>query len=217
MSEEVGDRYDERAEEYASLFLSDLDRDPEACRWLQRFDEMVDRENGLVIDVGCGPGHVSHHLTQLGLDVVGIDISAGQITEARAAFAELRFDVGDFAALDQADSSLGGIVSRYSIIHTPPAELAGVFAEWKRALAPGAPVLVSFFGSLAVGSHGSPFDHTVVTAYELFPATIAELLVGTGFVDIETDAVPAPEGARRPFDQATILARAPQALAESKL
>ncbi len=116
--------------------------------------------------------------------------------------------MGDLTALNYADSSLGGIVSRYSVIHLPPARLTEVFEEWIRALEPGAPVLVSFFGSLSAEAHGTPFDHKVVTAYELFPATIAQQLQDAGFTDVEIGTRPPPEGTR-PFNQGTVLARKP--------
>jgi hypothetical protein len=39
---------------------------------------------------------------------------------ARQAYPDLRFEVGSMAALEVADGVLGGGLSRWSIIHTPP-------------------------------------------------------------------------------------------------
>lgn len=77
-----------------------------------------------------------------------------------------------------------------------------------RLLAPGAPLLVSFFGAPSAETHGNPFDHKVTTAYAFFPATIAGELEKAGFGDIEIDTQPPPEDGR-PFDQATVLAQKP--------
>lgn len=208
MSNEVRDAYDTMAKKYAELFLRDLDCDTNSTTWLANFAELAGAHDGAVADLGCGPGHVVDHLRGLGLTVVGYDLSPGQIAEARNAFPDGDFHVGDLASLDIVDSSLGGIVSRYSIIHSLPSELGDVFAEWMRVLEPGAPVLVSFFGSLDSEAHGTPFDHTVVTAYELFPATIVSLLEDAGFTDIEVGVLDPPEGGR-PFNQATVLGRKP--------
>lgn len=210
MTDEVQASYDEMAERYAELFLSGLDDDGNARDWLARFAGIAADQNGPVADVGCGPGLVTAYLVERGLNTIGSDLSPGQIAQARKAFPALDFHVGDLAKLVHADNSLGGIVSRYSIIHTPPRELETAFAEWRRALEPGAPLLVSFFGSLAAADHGTPFDHKVVTAYELFPATIAEHLADVGFGDVEFATLPPPEGGR-PFDQATVLAVKPTA------
>jgi ubiquinone/menaquinone biosynthesis C-methylase UbiE len=208
VTDEVRDSYDAVAELYARLFLRDLDGDTSALDWLARFAKLAARRDGVVADVGCGPGHVVRHLSELGLAAVGYDISAGQIAQARQAFPDLQFHVGDFAALDVADASLGGVVARYSLIHLPPPRLSGVFKEWMRALEPGAPVLVSFFASTTAEAHGTPFDHKVATAYALFPATIAGGLLDAGFVEIEIGVRPPPDGGR-PFDQGTVLALKP--------
>lgn len=79
-----------------------------------------------VADLGCGPSRVVNHLFELGLAVVGCDLSPGQISQAWSAFPDLRFHVGDLAALDVADFSLGGIVTRYLLIHMLPSRLGDV-------------------------------------------------------------------------------------------
>lgn len=208
MTDPVRDAYDSNAELYASLFLHELDGDRQSTSWLAAFAELAARQPGPIVDLGCGPGSVVNHLHKLGLTATGIDVSPGQIAQARLAFPDLQFEVGDLQTLEFADSSLGGIVSRHSLIHLQPSDLDGVFAEWFRALEPGAPVFVSFFGSRSPDAHGRPFDHKVVTAYEFFPTTIATQLRDAGLADVEVEAIPIPEGGR-PFDHVTMLARTP--------
>lgn len=199
----VRDSYDARSREYAELFLGELNRDAQSLRWLDAFATSALARTRPVLDVGCGPGSAVAHLRELGVDAIGCDLSAGQIAEARSAFAGLPFHIGDLTALPHPDGSLGGIVSRYSIIHLPPDEHQAAFVEWHRALAPGAPVFVSFFGSRSATAHGTPFDHAVTTAYEFWPATVGELLDRVGFTDIQIEATPIPEGGR-PFDHTTV-------------
>ncbi len=205
MTNEVRHSYDAMAERYASLFLTDIDENPFARDWLAKFAKRAAHQPGPVADLGCGPGHIVSHLTKLGLDAFGLELSPGQLAQARKAFPNLEFRLGNLAALDHADASLGGIVSRYSIIHAAPRGHGAIFNEWRRVLHPGAPVLVSFFGSLTPEAHGKPFDHMVVTAYELFPDTVARQLQVAGFTAIETATKPPLEDGR-PFTQATILA-----------
>lgn len=209
MSDEVRHAYDAVAELYASLNIDALDRDTNARDWLAAFAGLAAQRSGIVADLGCGPGHIVDHLCGLGLRVVGYDLSAGQIAQARLTFPGSEFHVGDLTALEMADSSLGGIVSRYSIIHLRPGDLGHVFEEWWRVLEPGAPVLVSFFGSRAAGAHGTPFDHKVATAYELYPPKIARQLRAVGLTDIEIGVLPPPPESLRPFDQGTVLGRKP--------
>lgn len=208
MSHHVGDAYDSVAEQYAELFLHGLDDDAQSRRWLDRFTVLAERFGRPVVDVGCGPGGVVHHLGELGLAAIGTDMSPGQIAQAQAAFPDLTFHIGDLTELPYPDGSLGGLVSKYSIIHLSPTDLPSVFLGWRRVLAPGAPVFVSFFGSRSADAHASPFDHTVATAYALWPESVGSLLEAAGYVDVEIEANPIPEGGR-PFDHATILAHTP--------
>lgn len=160
----------------------------------------------MVADVGCGPGHVVNHLAELGVRAIGYDLSTAMIEQAQRTFPGSEFHVGDLTSLDTADSSLGGIVARYSLIHLAPARLADAFAEFFRVLNPGAPVLVSFFASSSSVTHGQPFDHAVVTAHALFPETVAAEMQTAGFDDFEVSKRKPLDG-ERPLDHGTILAR----------
>jgi ubiquinone/menaquinone biosynthesis C-methylase UbiE len=66
------------------------------------------------------------------------------IAVAQQSHPGLRFDVGSMLALDLPDSTLGGLLAWYSIIHIPRERLPEVFAEFSRVLAPGGLVLTAF-------------------------------------------------------------------------
>ncbi len=208
MPDRVREAYDANAELYASLFLDELDRDTQSIGWLKAFAGLAAERRGPVVDLGCGPGSVVRHLSGLGLTVIGVDLSPGQVAQARRAFPELDFEIGDLTELRFDESSLGGIVARHSLIHLDPSDLGSVFVDWHRAMEPGAPLFISFFGSRSPDAHGTPFDHKVVTAYELFPATVGQQLRDAGLAEVEVESIPIPEGGR-PFDHTTVLARKP--------
>jgi SAM-dependent methyltransferase len=205
MTDAVRDAYDARAREYANLFLDHLDHVPHDRDSLGAFARLVPAA-GVVADVGCGPGNVVHHLARLGVNAIGYDISPAMIDEALRAFPGSEFRVGDLTSLDLADSSLAGIVSRYSLIHLPPAQLTDAFFEWFRVLERRAPVLVSFFASSSPDRHGRPFDHAVVTAHEFFPETLVKEMQTIGFDHFEV-STRRPLDGERPLDHGTILAR----------
>jgi SAM-dependent methyltransferase len=125
---------------------------------------------------------------------------------ARLAFPDSKFQLGDLTSSDIADSSLAGIVARYSLIHVAPAQLTSVFGELFRVLRPRAPVLVSFFASSSSVTHGLPFDHAVVTAHALFPETVVAQMQTVGFNSFEV-STRKPLDAERLLDHGTILAR----------
>jgi SAM-dependent methyltransferase len=208
MIDNVRDSYNSIAELYTAVARGDIDRDIPDREWLAEFAQLATLVDGVVADLGCGPGYVTNHLAELGLSIIGYDLSPALIAEARRAFPEIQFQVGDLTALAIANSSLAGIVARYSLIHMPPDQLPHAFAEFSRLLQPGAPVLISFFAANSVERHGLPFDHAVVTAYELFPATIGDQLQDAGFADIRIGTRDPVQG-ERALDHGTILARQP--------
>jgi ubiquinone/menaquinone biosynthesis C-methylase UbiE len=206
VSDAVRDSYDARAKEYTHLFLDHLDRVPFDRQWLGAFARLLSPGAGVVADVGCGPGNVVDYLAELGVKAVGYDLSPAMIDEAQRAFPGSEFQVGDLTSLDIADSSLAGIVARYSLIHMAPTRLGDAFAEWFRVLEPRAPVLVSFFAASSSVTHGLPFDHAVVTAHELFPETVVAEMQAVGFDGFEV-AIRKPLDGERLLDHGTILAR----------
>lgn len=172
--------YDDVAELYADFARGALERIPLDKAVIAAFADYV-RDAGPVADLGCGPGHNTAHLRGLGLDVSGLDLSPNLIALARTAYPGLRFEVGSMAALPFADGSLGGILSWYSMIHTPPAEVPGFFAEFFRTLAPGGHLLVGCFES--GGEPISEFDHKVITAYRWPLDELAAVAAAAGFVE----------------------------------
>jgi SAM-dependent methyltransferase len=81
-------------------------------------------------------------------------------------------------ALPVEDGALGGVLAHYSMIHTPPGELAAVVAEQARVLAPKGLLLVSFFAT--EGVEPVRFDHKVAPAWSWPVELFAEVVAGAG-------------------------------------
>lgn len=135
--------YDAAAHAYAERLADELDQKPLDRHLLNRFAEAVQGE-GIVADLGCGPGHVAAYLHDRNVEAVGFDLSAGMVREAGRLYPEIDFRVGDFAALDLGDASLAGAVAFYAIVHLEPSELRPILAEWRRVVTPGGAVLIAF-------------------------------------------------------------------------
>ncbi|KUJ66825.1 methyltransferase [Streptomyces albus subsp. albus] len=175
--------YDAVAVLYSELFRDALDALPLDRAVLAAFAELTrTTDAGPVAELGCGPGHVTAHLQDLGLDAFGVDLSPVMIDLAREAYPDLRFEVGSMDALDLADGELNGIVSWYSVIHTPPRELPSYFAEFRRVLMPGGHLLLAFFES--EGEPVTVFDHKVTAAYRWPIDDLAKLAGEAGFVEV---------------------------------
>ncbi|WP_067451921.1 class I SAM-dependent methyltransferase [Actinomadura macra] len=195
--------YDAVADLYAELFGDARKSHPLDRGLIAAFAELA---GDPVADLGCGPGHLTAHLTALGRTAFGIDLSPAMITLARRAHPALRFDEGSMTALDLPDGSLGGVLAWYSTIHTPPERLPDVLAEIHRVLAPGGRLLLGTFASPDILR---PFDHKVTLAYRWPLDHLAGLLEQAGLV-VDARASREPAETER-FGQGCLLARKPAA------
>lgn len=102
-----------------------------------------------VLEVGCGPGHLSIPLvSKHGLDVTGVDLDPAMVERARANAKRTKngdgrrpaFLIGDVASLAFPDRSFDLVVSTLSMHHW--ADPSAGLAEIGRVLRPGARALV---------------------------------------------------------------------------
>src|SRR3954471_16007937 len=104
--------YDADAVAYADEVRGLLEGNPYLRASLALFAELVrDAGDGPVVDVGCGPGYVTGHLHELGVDAFGIDLSSEMVALARRDHPDLRFEVGTMTDLELADSSVTGVLA----------------------------------------------------------------------------------------------------------
>ncbi|MFD6431362.1 class I SAM-dependent DNA methyltransferase [Streptomyces venezuelae] len=179
----TADAYDSIATVYADLPRDDLRAPSLDHAWIAAFAAQVRAGGGgAVAEFGCGPGPVTALLRDLGLDAFGVDLSPAMIDLAREAYPDIRFEVGSMDAVDLPDGALSGLVSWYSVIHTPPRELPPYFEEFHRVLAPGGHLLLAFFES--EGDPLTPFDHKVTTAYRWPIGELAGLAREAGFTEL---------------------------------
>ncbi|WP_205324555.1 class I SAM-dependent methyltransferase [Glycomyces sp. YM15] len=121
---------------------------------------------------------------------------------------EWRQCFGGQAFLYLPDGSLGGAVSRMSVIHLPPQALPAAFAQFHRVLAPGGYLYLEFFASLDDSELGWAFDHKVAPAWRLSVERTAALLRGAGLVE-RARLIEAPPEAGRSFETAVLIYRKP--------
>jgi len=171
--------YDATADDYVVWVASELAVKPLDRAMLSAFAALV---AGSVADVGCGSGRVTAHLTSLGVDAFGIDLSPGMIAAARRTYPGPRFEVGSMLSLDLADGSLGGLVAWYSTIHVPDPLLPGVLTGFHRVLTPGGYLLLAFQVGDGCLNLSSARGHEVsLDFHRRHPAVMADLLREAGF------------------------------------
>ncbi len=196
--------YDAVARRYAETFADDLADKIVDRALLDAFAEMVRRGGGgRVGDLGCGPGFEASYLAERGLDVVGVDLSPGMISEAQRRHggrAGLEFVVGSLLALPLADTSLSGAIAIYSVIHLDPGERDRAYREMARVVRPGGPLLLCVHISAADFPSGSVRhldqwwgEAVALNGYFIADDEVAAGLAAAGFeVDVRLTRGPAP-------------------------
>lgn len=172
--EETREAYERRSRDYIASFPTISATDQEDRDLIQAW---AIARTGPILDVGCGPGHWAGWLHGQGLDIEGIDPVPTFIERARQNHPDVRFRVGRAEELGVDNSSLGGILAWYSLIHTDPDLLGDTFSEFARAVCPGGGLCVGFFA----GPHLAPFEHPVSKAYFWPASRLADVIERAGF------------------------------------
>lgn len=129
--------YDEIADDYWQQW-----RDRSVMeRALARFVERV-RPEGLVVDVGCGPGFDAAVLRAEGLQTVGLDLSRGMVAVGRRHYPCV-FVQGDMRRLPLGAEGVDGLWASASLLHLPPDEAEATLQEFYRVLRPSGVLYLS--------------------------------------------------------------------------
>jgi SAM-dependent methyltransferase len=187
--------YDTDASGYAEQVRGLLEGMPYLRASLALFAEHVHGAGGgPVADVGCGPGYVTGHLHDAGVDAFGIDLSPEMVAIARRDHPDLRFEVGTMTDLDLANDSVVGLVAFWSVIHVPDHAVPGVFEEFRRVLRPQGLLLIGFHVGdetrhRSEGYTGRPVN---MESHRRRPGTIKDWLRDAGFT-IEAELIIGPD------------------------
>ena len=97
-----------------------------------------------VLDAGCGPGHHARALADAGHDVIGIDLSAGMLAQARRRVRSVRLLRMDFQAPRFGDRTFDAIWCAAAVHHVPRERLLAVLTGFRRVLKPGGVLGLNF-------------------------------------------------------------------------
>jgi SAM-dependent methyltransferase len=160
---------------------------------------------GRVLDLGCGKGGNAAHLARLGMDAVGIDVSAAQLQAAEERWGGMpgldlvRADAVSY--LRDADP-FDAVCSVYGAVwFTDPAVLLPAVRE---RLRPGGrlvfsqrPPVEGCYGCQASYiPRGADEDPLVVKRWDYEPRVWEQLLGRYGYADVRTQVLAAPPGPR---------------------
>jgi len=112
--------------------------------------DLLDPQHGeLVLDVGCGTGHLTHHITERGAEVVGIDNARDMVVQAREEYPDLHLVRGDARSLP-VKRTFDAVFSNAALhwVPDPDAVVTGV----RSALGPDGRFVAEFGGEGNVGT-----------------------------------------------------------------
>ncbi|WP_199256175.1 class I SAM-dependent methyltransferase [Mycolicibacterium mengxianglii] len=170
--EALADRY---AETFPGPFQSPIERHA-----VEAFVENI-HATGVVVDVGCGLGHVTADIARRGLDVIGCDPSPAMLAIARRNYPHLDFIDTD-ATMAGVTGPISAVIARFSLIHIPPDQVSDILRLWAGRLRPETPVLIASQSSDTPGA-ATPFDHAVAPAWRWHPDELSRVLADTGFAE----------------------------------
>lgn len=145
-------------------------------------------DGGPVVEVGCGPGHVTAYLAAGGADATGIDLTPEMVEQARSRFPDGHYEVGDLRRLMRPTTAGGwsAVLAWYSLIHLAPSELPGAVESLVRPLAPGGWLVIGAHAGSDVRNNASWFDHEIDLDFVFHePAELLAVLEAAGIVDVE--------------------------------
>jgi SAM-dependent methyltransferase len=173
--------YDAVADAYAKEFFDELSRKPFDRALLDSFAAAIP-PSGQVLDIGCGPGHITRYLSERGVNSAGVDLSPAMVDVARKLNPGLAFSTGDMRSIDRTAATLAAIVAFYSVIHIPRAEVPQVLDEFHRVIAMEGLLLMSVHGGSGIVHRDEFLGQTVPFEATLFSlGEIVSLVERAGF------------------------------------
>jgi SAM-dependent methyltransferase len=135
--------YDKVAREYAERFSDEHEKKPKDQEILRRFAQEIGGRRP-VWDFGCGPGQTTQYLTNMGIDISGLDLSERLLERARMIHPEIRFRKGNILDLEFENGSIAGAVVFYAIVHFSEEQVRRACREVFRVLQPGGILLLTY-------------------------------------------------------------------------
>lgn len=178
--------YASLADEYGTRLGSELDDAPFE-RWL--LDRTVELADGHpVADAGCGTGRISAYLRDRNARVVGSDLSAEMIAQARLAYPDIPFEVRDLRRLMRpVDADGWGVVlAWYALVHLADSELREAIASLARPLRTDGHVVLSLFAGPSIRHVAELWDIPIDLDFVHHePATVIAAAEAAGLTNLE--------------------------------
>ncbi|MFN8637249.1 MAG: class I SAM-dependent methyltransferase [Chloroflexota bacterium] len=143
---------------------------------------------GRVLDVGCGAGRDLDWLLGQGVNVVGGDLSAGMLAQARARVAphgDARLVRLDMCAQPFPDATFAGVWCSASLLHLPKQLAPRALAGMRRILAPSGPLLLGIQEGDGEGWETGAYDAPIERFFARYHPDEARALLATAGFEVQ--------------------------------
>ncbi len=152
----------------------------------QKFLEMGSPD-GLCLDLGCGAGQDLAWFEQHHLNILGADLSAGMLAQARRV-TSFPLAQMDMLSLGFAEGSFAGIWCSAALLHLPKADALLALREMRRVLRQDGILDIAVQQGEGEGLEVNPYNGAGQRFFARYSLTeMSNLLAGTGFAVLETE------------------------------
>jgi ubiquinone/menaquinone biosynthesis C-methylase UbiE len=171
-------------------------REPRFLEWeeeyIKKLLSYINKENPLILNVGCGDGRDNVHIEKNGAKTIGIDLSKGMLREARKLYPQGDFRIMDMRDMSFNDNFFDGIWASGSIYHVPKSQVSQVAGEFRRVLKIDGILGLNFKLGTGEGMEANPKSYGGAPRYFAYytEKEMKDLLDRHGFHELESCAYP---------------------------
>ncbi|HQQ94585.1 MAG TPA: class I SAM-dependent methyltransferase [Bacteroidia bacterium] len=156
------------------------------------------KQNASVLEIGCGPGNISHYLLDKmpGLQILGIDFAENMISLARQNVPGAEFRQLDCRSVSALNTTFEAIISGFCIPYLAPDDCQKLFQDCFALLKPGG---ISYFSFIEDHHERSGFQYSSDKRHRTYiyyygEEQIRSGLIRAGLIPIETFRIEYPRG-----------------------
>jgi ubiquinone/menaquinone biosynthesis C-methylase UbiE len=143
----------------------------------------------LVVELGCGPGVPTGQLVTEHHQLIGVDLSASQLSQARVNVPAALLVLADMSHVEFASSGVDAVLAFYSIIHLPRDDQVRVMAAVARWLRPGGVFALNLGTNNDPGGTYSWVDDVPMFWSAFDPQTALAMVSDAGFEIIRNEVL----------------------------
>ncbi|MGL5831252.1 MAG: class I SAM-dependent methyltransferase [Candidatus Altimarinota bacterium] len=104
---------------------------------LDRFFDLIEnKDNPLVVEIGCGNGREAVEILKVTKNFIGVDVSKGMLELAKERLPEAKFELADVEGY-QFPENLDGVVAFASLLHSDYEQIKGILSRAAQKLVRG--------------------------------------------------------------------------------